>query len=223
MCVPGLPTAWTAGSPGRAAADAPRPADAGLLSWRTPRSTRVSAQSAAACPLGTPAVRRIGHGEDLAGHSGHRGEDGQLCLDPWRSGRAVKHEWLGRWSCAAAGCRTFALDGWAAVRRRHHDPCGDPGGQHAGGSTLPPAPPLPGQLGAGCRVYLSAAVSPGGAGTRPSSFGVGWAIGRRRRPPARGRAGIGWCDRCGWCGRPGGAQRALGGGWHAAGCAGRGG
>jgi hypothetical protein len=225
MCVPGLPTAWTAGSPGRAGADAPRPADA----ERTPVSCHGGHPGRPGCP---PPRRRVSLEHLRSGGSvvvrvwlvtADTAARRPAHLDPWRSGRAVKHERLGLGPAQPPGAGHSRL---TAGQR-----CA--GGTTILAATLVPAcrgegrpfprRPLPGQLGAGGRVYLSAAASPAGAGTRRSSFGVGWAIGRRRRPLARGRAGIGWYDRRGWCGQPGGAQRALGGGWHAAGRAGRGG
>jgi hypothetical protein len=49
------------------------------------------------------------------------------------------------WTCAAAGCRIFALDRQASPPHLHHDPRGDRSSRYAGGRSLLPPDPPPGR------------------------------------------------------------------------------
>jgi hypothetical protein len=56
-------------------------------------------------------------------------------------GRPSSTNGLPAWTCAAAGCRTFALDRRASLPCLRHERPGDPCGQYAGGRS-PPGTPL---------------------------------------------------------------------------------
>jgi hypothetical protein len=55
-----------------------------------------------------------GRAAELASEAARAEGASLTCHRPWPArrgpGQAVKGEWLRRWTCAAAGCRTFALD-----------------------------------------------------------------------------------------------------------------